>query len=162
MAFSAVFSPKLIKSTFPIIGSKDSAGAFSKIKYDLIVVPNLRVGPLSKSEVKIARASSKGRGVKNLLGMNFFKDNAFRFLFDIGEMHVVNEPRNLEQVSLFDLFLDENFHPYVAMSWQGEIRAKGVWDTGAEITVFDLGFIKKHLKLFNRVGNSMGTVLKML
>jgi len=141
---------------FNTIATKDSSGVFSKTKYDLITVPKLRVGPLSKTNFTIALTAKNEPDVKPVLGMNFFKDNAFNFLFETEEVQVIDRSQIPPQLVLLDLFMGENSHPYVDLSWQG-VRAQGVWDTGAGMTVFDSGFIKKYPRLFRRVGSSTGT-----
>lgn len=144
-------------SKFSVIGSKHSAGSFSKVKYDTIVVPNIQVGPLSKRNFKISRAPKSQNDVRNVLGMNFFIENAFHFLFEKGEVQLVDDSEIPCQLELSDLFLGENFHPYVDLTWEDNVRAKGVWDTGAGMTVFDINFVRRHPQLFTSAGSSMGT-----
>lgn len=154
--FTTILSDDYL-STFTPIGTRDSAGVFSSTKNDLIVLPNLKIGSFSAKDVTIARAPKNKLGIKNILGMSFFKDKALHFLFDVGEVQILNKNKIPEQLTLFDLFMGENFHPYLDISWQGNTFAKGVWDTGAGVTVFDSKFIKKHPQFFKLAGNSEGT-----
>ena len=88
--------------------------------------------------------------------MNFFKEHAFHFLFERDEV-LIADKHSFPDIEKLELFLGERFHPYVDLIWEESISAKGVWDTGAGMTVFDSSFIKKHSKLFRHVGSSMGT-----
>jgi clan AA aspartic protease (TIGR02281 family) len=130
----------------------ESSGAFAKHSASLITVPSVQISSLYKKSVQVARAP-KNSNDQNLLGMNFLKDFALYFQFRENKVTVLRDDR--PNTSLQDLFLGERFHPYVDISW-GEIKAKGVWDTGAGMTCFDLGFIKKHSEIFKQTGKTSG------
>jgi predicted aspartyl protease len=143
-------------SQFTSKGINNSSGAIAKHSNDLIVIPQIRVGSISKSNVIVSRAFKGSKGKSNLLGMNFLKDNAFHFLFDENRVLILDATQSPIKVELQDLFLGERFHPYVNMVMSDGTQAEGVWDTGAGITVFDIGFIRKHSEIFSKVGTSTG------
>lgn len=142
-------------SRFTTKETKSSAGAFAKANYDLITVPNLRISSLSKTDLTVARAANTGQDKRNVLGMNFFVDQALHFVFESSEVRVLDKSPVAGE--LLDLFLGERNHPYVNVSWEGGVHAQGVWDTGAGMSVFDLSFVKKHPQLFKPAGHSTGT-----
>jgi hypothetical protein len=143
-------------SSFKTIGKKDSSGAFEKYQEDLIEVPSISVGSLTKHNLTITRTASNLASRHNLLGMNFLKDYALHFRYDLKRVDVIGESEPTK-AGLLDLFIGERGHPYVDIIWNDTIRAKGVWDSGAGITVFDLAFMKKHPELFRKAGSTKGT-----
>lgn len=144
-------------SGFKVVGTKESAGTFAKIKDEIIEVPNVRVGALSKSPANLVRTPKNTGGRANLLGMDFLKNYALHFRYDINRVDRFDSDKMMNENSLLDLFMGENGHPYVDLSWSKEVQAKGVWDTGAGITLFDSSFMKRHPDLFTKVGTSIGT-----
>lgn len=144
-------------STFKVVGTKKSAGVFAKSHDDLILVLQIQVGSLSQSQATVARTSKSNPNRANLLGMDFLKRYAFHFQYEHSRAEVVDADMMANKVSFLDLFMGENSHPYVDLSWEGDVQAKGVWDTGAGVTCFDVGFMKKHPSLFTKVGTSIGT-----
>lgn len=144
-------------SGFKVVGTKTGAGAFAKTTDDLIIVPQIQIGSLLQSQTTVVRTPKSASNRANLLGMDFLKAFPLHFLYDSRRVEVVDVTALATKVSLLDLFMGENNHPYVDLIWEGGIKAKGVWDTGAGMTLFDSAFMKKHPKLFTKVGTSIGT-----
>ncbi len=143
-------------SGFTSTENRNSWGAFAKNQDDLITIPKIQVDSIAEVNVRVARAPMNAEGRRNLLGMNFLKNYALHFLFAENKVEILCNDQ-IEQVSgMQDLFLGERYHPYVDILWAGNIRAKGVWDTGAGVTCFDSTFVKKHQDLFSKVGTSIG------
>lgn len=139
-------------SAFDLIGKHRSSGVFSTDDDDLIVVPVIELGPVLKRDFTITRVTDKNPVLRNLLGMDFLKDNSYHFLFD--EARVEVDPDEVAYPFL-DLFLGKRFHPYVDVQLGDDIY-KAVWDTGAGITVVNLDLIDKHPALFQEAGWSQG------
>ncbi len=133
-----------------------SSGVFARSSDDLISVPLIKLGPISKKNLLIARMPKNTREVRNLIGMDLLKDYCFQFLFDENKVLVKNIKRSQNKYNLQNLFLDEKFHPYIDIKFVNQI-AKAVWDTGAGITIVDMNFINKHPTLFQEMGKSIGT-----
>lgn len=144
-------------SGFKIVGTKNSAGAFAKVQDDLIVVPEVKLDKLIQSEVTVVRTPKASPNRANLLGMDFFKFYSLHFQYDRNWVDVIDTDKMNLNEPMLDLFMGENNHPYVDVFWKNGIQGKGVWDTGAGITLFDSRFMKKHLDLFTKVGTSIGT-----
>ncbi|MEO8286310.1 MAG: retropepsin-like aspartic protease, partial [Chloroflexota bacterium] len=145
-------------STFGSIETSNSAAVFATSSNDLITVPNLKLGPISKQDFTLARMSGGGEDihVRNLIGMDLLKEVCCHFLFD-QSLVLVNPSYEPEAgYSFQELFLDKAFHPYVDIQY-GRVKAKAVWDSGAGITVVDMGFIRAHPAFFEEVGQSTGT-----
>lgn len=142
---------------FTSVGDRDSAGAFARVKDDLIEVSNVEIGSLKMNKLTVARMSSNKSLRRNVLGMDFLRNYALHFFYDKSRVEVVNAIEFREHTDFLDLFLGEKFHPYVDMTWGNSVKAKGIWDTGAGMTCFDLAFVKKHSELFTEVGSNKGT-----
>lgn len=143
-------------SRFDSLGSSHSPGVFAKGSDDLITLPDFQLGPISRRNLAVARATGSGPGLRNLVGMDVLKDFCLHFLFD--ENRVLVDPTGIpEKVDSFqELTSDSRFHPYVDVQLE-TVRASAVWDTGASITVVDMSFVNKHPALFKEVGRSHGT-----
>jgi hypothetical protein len=143
-------------STFESLRKSDSSGVFAKSSDDLITIPSLDLGPISKKNLTVSRVTGNSPGMRNLVGMDVLKDFRCHFLFQ--ESRVLIDPIGVaESVGNFhELMYDHKFHPYVDVSL-GSASAKAVWDTGAGITVVDASFIEKHPAYFEEVGRSHGT-----
>lgn len=132
-----------------------SSGVFARHSEDLITVPDLTVGSLSRSDFTLVRQSREAGDTRNLVGMDFLKDYRLHFL--INEKRVLVDPALAPDSNLQDLLVDNRFHPYLPMRW-GEIGANAVWDTGAGITIVDMNFVRKNPTLFEEIGGgSTGT-----
>jgi hypothetical protein len=119
---------------------------------DLITLPHLKLGPIERRDLLVARIGTNNRQARNLIGMDVLKDWCCTFLFD--ENRVSLEPS--QTAGLLDLLLDDVFHPYVPVQCLGD-EASAVWDTGASLTCVDLAFIEAHPAAFEQVGRSLGT-----
>lgn len=148
----------MFTASFNSTNKNESSGAIAKKTDDLIVVSKIELGSLSQNDVTVARASKDSKGRRNVLGMNFLKHYLLHFIFSQKKVVTVdNISKVLENSKTFDLILGERSHPYVDLIWQGGVKAQGVWDTGAGMTCFDSGFVKKHPALFSKIGSSIGT-----
>lgn len=143
-------------STFSSIDISNSSGVFAKTSDDLITVPSIKVGPISKNEFAVARMVAKGTEIRNLIGMDLLKDFCCHFFFNENRVSVDVIDALGTGYTFQELFFDSKFHPYIDIHF-GTLRAKTVWDTGASITVADINFIKKHPAFFQEVGQSTGT-----
>jgi len=142
--------------TFKCIEVNSSAGVFAKSNYDIIRIPNIKVGPIIKADIYVSRSKENITETRNLIGMDILKDYKFCFFFE-KNMITVDQNHEFEwSLSLLELELGKKFHPYIDVDFQ-DTRAKAVWDTGAGITVVDINFIKKNPKLFKKIGQSIGT-----
>jgi hypothetical protein len=141
---------------FKVVGKTTGAGAFAKVHDDLIEVSQVCVGNLSQSPATVIRTPKNAQDRANLLGMDFMKGHALHFRYESNSVQLIDSKKPLSE-PLLDLFVGESGHPYVDLTWHGGVRARGVWDTGAGITLFDLGFVKKHPELFTNAGTSIGT-----
>lgn len=143
-------------STFDCIEKSNSSGVFAKSSDDLIMVPSIELGPISKQNFTLARMAGTGSGRNNLIGMDLLKDFRCHFCFDENRV-VVDEYDAAEAGYAFqELLLDKKFHPYVDI-WFGTVKGQAAWDTGAGITVVDSNFIAKYPALFQAAGQSHGT-----
>ena len=143
-------------STFDSVDKSHSSGVFAKSSDDLITLPTIELGPISKENFTVARQADKGSGIRNLIGMDILKDYCCHFLFDENRVSINPGDVATAGYDLQVLFYDSKFHPYIDVQF-GKLRATTVWDTGAGITVADMNFIEKHPALFEEVGRSYGT-----
>ena len=139
-------------STFDSTTTRETGGAFSTAKYDLIVVPHFTLGPISARNFTMARMTEGGK--TNLIGMDVLKGHAFHFYFDKSRVEVDSEPP--DNCIYQDLTLGKKFHPYVDIHFEG-LKAKAIWDSGAGITAVDTAFIAEHGQFFQEAGLSEGT-----
>lgn len=138
--------------TFHSAEKDSSSGIFARSSEDMITVPLLEVGRLSKKNFTLVR-DTPSVGKSNLLGMDFLKDFCCHFRFDenrVGIDEVVEESTDFQE-----LIFDSRFHPYVRVQFE-EASAHAVWDSGASITVVDASFIEKHPTFFQEAGQSTG------
>jgi hypothetical protein len=152
-------------ATLPRIGAHTSSGVFAAGAYDLIAVPRVELGPISRSDVTLVRAPEGSHDRGNLIGMDLLRDRRCHFLFGENRLVIDSDdgPANGAEATrlLQPLFLDGKAHPYIEVSF-GEVSfgvqtAMAVWDTGAGITVADASFIEQHPAHFQAVGYSTGT-----
>lgn len=143
-------------SSFDSGGKNDSSGVFAPISEDLIIVPSIEVGPISKTDFMLVRAADNHPALRNLIGMDLLKDYRCHFFFDENRVAVDANDEAEAGYDFRELFLDQRFHPYVDVQF-GTITAKAVWDTGASITVVDINFIRQRPTFFREAGQSEGT-----
>ncbi len=143
-------------STFETIAKNDpSSTLFATSQDDLIQVPSIEIGPISKQYVTLVRKPNSQMGSPSLIGMDLLKDFSCHFLFDEDRI-VVNETEQDDADYPFQpLLLDKKFHPYVEVQIS-EVTANAVWDTGASLTVVDMSFVEKHKDFFHQAGQSIG------
>lgn len=140
-------------ATFDTADQHHSSGVFAKSSSDLITVPDLTVGSISKANFTVTRTAIDDPHIKNLIGMDFLKNLRCHFLFDEDRVTIDAPPPDCDYL---DLITDTKFHPYLDMYF-GTAKASAVWDTGASITIADMTFINNHPDLFKEVGTSTGT-----
>lgn len=133
-----------------------SPGVFAKSIDELIVVPQLALGPVSKSDFVLARLSTTRPDARNLIGMDFLKDACYHFLFSESRVEVDALDASDDAYTYMDLFMGTRFHPYVTVELGG-VQVAAVWDTGAGMTVVDSSFIDAHADAFEPAGDSQGT-----
>lgn len=143
-------------SRFAAIEKKSSSGVFAKSSDELITVPSITVGPISKQNFTLARTAEGDPHIKNLIGMDLLKDYCFHFFFDENRVSVGTNDDFGTEYAFQDLRFDSRFHPYVEVQF-GSAVANAVWDTGASITVVDKTFLEKHSDFFEPAGHSTGT-----
>lgn len=137
--------------TLEKIGVRDSSGVFGRSQYDQVLIERLKFGPLDLSKVSMARAPEGERGY-SLLGMDVLKHLSLRFFLSEVRLDVLNDPLELAN----ELEVDQGSIPYVNIELDGR-DAKAVWDTGASVTLVDIGFLKRNPDLFEVVGETEGT-----
>jgi len=143
-------------ATFDAAEKNNSSGVFARSSEDLITVPSLEVGPISKQNVQMVRVTGQHPHPRNLIGMDLLKDFCCHFYFDENRVSVNSSEAVASIPALQDLYLDSGFHPYVAVYF-GSVLANAVWDTGASITVVDMTFVNAHPSAFESAGVSTGT-----
>ena len=146
-------------TTFASAKQHQSSGVFANSSDDLITVPSIKVGSISRENFTLVRAASiPGAGERSsLIGMDLLKDFRLHFFFDDARVSVDADDLGLEVgADLLDLMMDDRFHPYVTVEF-GATSAKAVWDTGASLTIVDTNFVRKYPELFQAVGQSTGT-----
>ncbi|MEO8397761.1 MAG: aspartyl protease family protein [Chloroflexota bacterium] len=144
-------------STFDSAEKHHSSGVFAKSSEDLITVPSIEVGSISRENFTLVRAAPIPGAAErsSLIGMDLLKDFRLHLFFDQARVSV-DEDAGAPDYAVQDLMLDDRFHPYVEVQFEAA-SAKAVWDTGASLTIVDMAFVKKHPGAFQEVGQSTGT-----
>jgi aspartyl protease len=138
------------------IDRRTSSGLFAASSEDVVIVPNIRVGPISRTDFTLIRAATDYPGAKNLIGMDLLKDWCCHFFFDESRVSVTAGEDHGTGRAFQNLLLDRRFHPYVDVQF-GTTLVKAVWDTGASLTIADMSLIEKQPSYFQKVGESTGT-----
>lgn len=141
-------------ATFASNEQSNSSGVFAAHSQDKIVVPEIRLGPITRHDYLLVRENQEITNTRNLIGMSLLKDYRIHFLFN--QKRALVDPEPAPGTTLRNLLMDARNHPYVEVGF-GAIEAKAVWDTGAGITIVDLNFVKKYPTLFEEIGESVGT-----
>lgn len=133
-----------------------SSGVFASDSNDLISVPSIEIGPISRNRFTMARVAERQPARANLIGMDLLKDFCCHFYFDENRVSI-DAKDDLEGTGdLQELVFDKKFHPYIEIRF-GDVAAKAVWDTGSGMTIVDSGLIDRHPGLFQEQGRSAGT-----
>jgi hypothetical protein len=143
-------------ATFPHVGQSHSSGVFAAINDDLVIAPRITLGPIVKTDLTVSRQRDPQSGRSRLIGMDMLKDVCCHFCFDDARVYVEPSGQASSGDTAQPLTYDRRFHPYIAVQFP-ETTASAQWDTGAGITVVDLGFIARHPALFTEAGRSQGT-----
>ena len=143
-------------SSFAAVGSNHAAGVFGEHSEEMITVPEIALGSLAKRDFTLVRGSPQAEHARNLIGMDFLKDYRCHFRFDTHQVTVDGSADMGRGLAPHVLLLGARFHPYVDVRFDS-LNANTVWDTGAGITVVDLGFIRAHPTLFQYTGGSQGS-----
>ena len=140
-------------SRFDSHAKSASSGTFGiSSREDLIRVPSIEVGPISRRDFTLVRLPRQGEHSRNLIGMDLLKEHRCHFRFSADQVLVDEADTGLASQRLI---LDARFHPYVNVYLQA-VQGRAVWDTGAGMTVVNTNFIARHPALFRRVGESTG------
>jgi predicted aspartyl protease len=142
-------------SALASLESRSSSGVLGTSQEDLVIVPTLTLGPISRNNFTVTRTSPEAGGLRNLVGMDLLKDYRCEFSLGEGRLYLDREPDRAKYASTNALFLDKRAHPYLDVSLGGQ-TAKAVWDTGASLTVVDSGFIQRHPDQFLPTGTATG------
>lgn len=142
-------------STFDSFQKNNTSGVFAERNDDLITVPYIELGPISKRNFTIARSSQDSSNTRNLIGMDLLKDFCLHFLFEKDRVLVDNLKDFSTNENLQELILGKKYHPYIYVQFEN-VKATAVWDTGAGITVADINFIRKNPLFFEEIGKSKG------
>ena len=140
-------------ATFAAVERRASSGVFASGSDDVIIAPSVTLGPIVRRDFPLTRLSENTPHRRNLIGMDLLKDVRCHFLFDENRVEIDGD---IPDASSYDLALDSRFHPYIPLR-AGATTASAVWDTGAGITVADMGFITRHPAIFRAAGESQGT-----
>ncbi|MGA9533742.1 MAG: aspartyl protease family protein [Anaerolineales bacterium] len=140
----------------PVTGRKSSSGVFGQSADDLITVPHLTAGPISKRDFQIARLAQGAEARDNLLGMDCLKDAGWHFDFGRGKGGRIELLEGMQDDSWEELYMDAKSHPYVEVGLDGT-TLDAVWDTGAGVTVVDESLVAQHPTCFHPSGTSSGT-----
>ena len=133
-----------------------SSGVFASDSNDLISVPSIEVGPISRNLLTMARVAERQPARANIIGMDLLKDFCCHFYFDENRVSI-DAKDDLEDIgAVQELVFDKKFHPYVDVRF-GALTANAVWDTGSGMTVVDTTFTNRHPDLFRVEGHSSGT-----
>src|SRR5262245_38409820 len=143
-------------ATFATSATQRSSGVFASRAYDLITVPHLEVGPLSRRDFTLVRAPQDSPDQTSLIGMALLKDCCCQFLFDDHLLLVDPFDATAAPHPFHELLLGPRGHPYVGVM-VGEVKANAIWDTGGSVTVADLSFVQSHPAQFAEAGYSTGT-----
>jgi predicted aspartyl protease len=142
-------------SAFDSVEKRETSGAFSKSNLDLIVVPEIRLGPILKTNFTVMRLPPT-QNSRNLIGMSLLKDHSLFFDFTKNRVEVDAECPPEGAAACRELTLSSKSHPYIDVSFGG-VNARAVWDTGAGMTVVDSQFVKDNPSLFRPINLSRGT-----
>ena len=118
-------------AALPSIEKHDSSGVFAASSEDVITVPSLTVGPITRQDFTLVRAPADSPGTPTLIGMDLLKDYRCHFLFDANRVLLERGGEPEAHPAPQALFLDSRAHPYVDVQF-GPATAHAVWDTGAE------------------------------
>jgi hypothetical protein len=140
--------------SFPSMGREDSAGTLGDSQQDIILLPNLTIGPIERAHQRVARLPADADHAYNLLGMDILKDYVCQFDFTAGR--VTLNPAEQPPGPTLPLTLDDRFHPYLDVAFD-TVTAHAVWDTGASLTLVDQAFIDRYPALFTEAGHTTGT-----
>lgn len=141
-----------LKST----GMSTSSGLFATGSEDLVTVPNIRVGPISRQDFTLVRAPNHFSGASNLIGMDLLKEWCCHFHFDENRVSITSNEEPTVDLAYQELVLDSTFHPYIDVHFDAS-TAKAVWDTGASLTIADLTLINSEPASFQEAGEATGT-----
>ena len=141
-------------AAFAAVERRTSSGVFASGSDDVILAPSIALGPIVRRDFPVTRLAENTPHRRNLIGMDLLKDFSCHFLFDQNRVEI--DADDAPDASYHDLALDSRFHPYVPLRF-GAVTASAVWDTGAGITVADMGFIARNPALFQAAGQSQGT-----
>ncbi len=133
-----------------------SSGVFARSSDDLITVPSLQLGPVSRMNVAMGRVTGLRPAVASLIGMDVLKDLRLQFDFASNRLGIDPDDDSADSCTFHEIIFDTRFHPYVDVHLGAE-TARAVWDSGASITVVDTSFVARDPSLFEEAVRSTGT-----
>ncbi|AEV86634.1 hypothetical protein ACWT_5617 [Actinoplanes sp. SE50] len=136
----------------PRRGSQQSSGLVGTSTADLLILPELTVGPLSWTGLEVSSTDTGHPDLRNLLGMDAIGAYPGRFDFDRGSWQpaptgTLPTRRPLDRGARGHILVD--------VEWPG-VTARACWDSGAGITVVGKTFVARHPELFRSAGTSSG------
>lgn len=141
---------------FPGGNAPRSSGLFgAAAEGDLITIPRVSLGPISKTELQVVRGPDVGPYHGNLIGMDLLFDRRCFFRFEDQRVDI-DLLMKLDPTVVQPLALNDKHHPSIEVEL-GNTITWAVWDTGAGMTVVDLNVIDRHPDIFHPAGTSHGT-----
>ncbi len=133
-------------STYPVTGSTNRMSAAGREKVEeQITLGHFRLGPITKSQLSVPRYSQE-RNQINRLGMNVLAEECISFnlkdwYLSMGETPQDNRfPLHTFVGNTFGIDLELSSHPLI-----------GLWDTGAELSVFNRELLSQWPQVFHFV-----------
>src|SRR5918911_1462824 len=75
-------------ATFKRVGQSNAPGVFGIAAEDLVIAPSIQLGPISKTNLTVARPRQESPQMRSLIGMDVLKDYICHFRFDRSLVHV--------------------------------------------------------------------------
>lgn len=136
------------------VGTHTSSAVLSAAREeDLVEIERLEIGPIVQQQFTVTR-SKAGPGTCSLIGMDILHSWCCDFRFDKNRLGITAD--SSDEAESMPLFMDKGFHPYIDVAF-GSAIGNAVWDSGASLTVVNLGFIEAHPNFFVSAGHAIGT-----
>lgn len=119
-------------ATFAGGARESSSGVFAPSRHELITVPRIQRGPISRENFTLVREAQPDWHMRNLSGMDLLKDYTPHFLIDQNRVLVNPEELSPGAAAWYELVMDTRAHPYVEVRL-GTVTANAVWDAGTGI-----------------------------
>ena len=139
-------------STLPAISENSSHSALGSTTNSVVSIPSFELGPITHTEINVARLSADHNHPRNLIGMDILQDWTLTLNLRAGTLFLSD--KSLPEAP--SLFLGDRGHPYLPVIIGGQ-EYDTVWDTGAGLTCVDLSVIREHPDNFEQISDSVGT-----